>query len=131
MGVGDDAGEGFIMRSAVFALLAALAPAALAQSNDAVVINATRFPEEVRRLPASITVLDAADIERSAARTLPELLAEQSGITMRDFFGNNAAGTAIDLRGFGITGPQNTLVLVDGRRISDFDLSGVQWAAIP
>ena len=119
------------MRFAIFALLAALAPAAPGQAGDAVVITAPRFPEDVRRLPASVTVLDAAAIARSAARTLPELLAEQPGINMRDFFGNNAAGTAIDLRGFGITGAQNTLVLVDGRRISDFDLSGVQWAAIP
>ncbi|MEO8718571.1 MAG: TonB-dependent receptor [Burkholderiales bacterium] len=119
------------MRFAIFALLAALAPPVLAQSNDAVVINATRFPEDARRLPASVTVLEATDIGESAARTLPELLFEQTGINMRDFFGNNAAGTAIDLRGFGITGTQNALVLVDGRRISDFDLSGVQWAAIP
>src|SRR5688572_25141549 len=119
------------MRLAAIAMLAALAPAALAQSNDAVLITATRFPEEVRRLPASVTVLEAADIERSAARNLPELLAEQPGLAMRDFFGNNAAGASIDLRGYGITAPQNTLVLVDGRRLSDFDLSGVQWAAIP
>jgi len=119
------------MRFAVFALLAALAPAALAQLNDAVVISATRFPEDVRRLPASVTVLDAADIEKSAARTLPELLAEQAGLTLKDFYGNNAAITSIDMRGFGVTGTQNTLILVDGRRVTDIDLSGVQWAAIP
>lgn len=118
-------------RFAIFALLAALAPASLAQSNDAVVITATRFPEDVRRQPASVTVLDAAEIQASAARTLPELLAEQAGLTMKDFFGNNAATTSIDLRGFGITGTQNTLILVDGRRVTDIDLSGVQWAAIP
>ena len=29
------------------------------------------------------------------------------------------------------TGTQNTLILIDGRRLNDFDLSGVQWAAIP
>jgi iron complex outermembrane receptor protein len=118
-------------RFTIFALLAALAPASLAQSTDAVIISATRFPEDVRRLPASVTVLDAADIETSAARTLPELLAEQAGLTMKDFYGNNAAATSIDLRGFGITGTQNTLILVDGRRVTDIDLSGVQWAAIP
>jgi iron complex outermembrane receptor protein len=118
-------------RCAIFALLAALAPASLAQSTDAVIISATRFPEDVRRLPASVTVLEAADIEKSAARTLPELLAEQAGLTMKDFYGNNAAATSIDLRGFGVTGTQNTLVLVDGRRVTDIDLSGVQWAAIP
>jgi iron complex outermembrane receptor protein len=118
-------------RFAALAMLAALAPVALAQSGDAVIITATRFPEDVRRLPASVTVIDAAQIENSAARTLPELLAEQAGLTMKDFYGNNAAATSADLRGFGITGTQNTLILVDGRRVTDIDLSGVQWAAIP
>jgi iron complex outermembrane receptor protein len=98
---------------------------------DAVIITAPRFPEDVRRLPASVTVITAEDISKSAARTIPELLNEQVGFTMKDFFGNNAASTSIDLRGFGVTGPQNTLILLDGRRLNDFDLSGVQWSAIP
>lgn len=119
------------MRFALIAMLAALAPAVLAQADDAVVITAPRFPEDVRRLPASVTVLDAAAIGKSAARTLPELLAEQAGLVMQDLFGNNAASSAIDLRGFGATGTQNTLILVDGRRVTDIDLSGVQWATIP
>jgi len=111
-------------------LLAACALPALAQT-DAVVINATRFPEDAARLPASVTVIAAEDIRKSAARTLPELLQEQAGVTMKDFYGNNAAATAVDLRGFGATATQNTLVLVDGRRVTDPDLSGVQWSAIP
>ncbi|HEU4645112.1 MAG TPA: TonB-dependent receptor plug domain-containing protein, partial [Burkholderiales bacterium] len=119
------------MRFAIFAMLAALAPSASGQSGNAVIIEAPRFPEDVRRLPASVTVLEAADIERSAARTLPELLSEQAGLTMKDLYGNNAAAASVDLRGFGATGTQNTLILVDGRRVADIDLSGVQWAAIP
>jgi len=122
---------GSVMRLAALAFAAALAPAALAQTGDAVLVEATRFPEDARRLPASVTVLDEEDIARSSARTLPELLAEQAGINMTDLFGNNAALTSIDLRGFGATGTQNTLVLVDGRRVTDIDLAGVQWAAIP
>jgi iron complex outermembrane recepter protein len=118
------------MRFTALAMLAAFAMPALAQS-DAVVINATRFPEDARRLPASVTVLSTEDIQKSAARTLPELLSEQVGLTMKDFYGNNAASTAVDLRGFGATATQNTLMLVDGRRVTDTDLSGVQWAAIP
>ena len=118
------------MRLAALALLAACGLPALAQT-DAVLINATRFPEDAQRLPASVTVLTAEDIQKSAARTLPELLSEQAGLTMKDFYGNNAAATAADLRGFGATATQNTLVLVDGRRATDADLSGVQWAAIP
>lgn len=96
-----------------------------------VIITAPRFPEEIRRLPASVTVITQEEIAQSAARTLPELLAAEVGITMKDFYGNNAAYTSIDLRGFGVTGPQNTLILLDGRRLNDFDLSGVQWPAIP
>jgi iron complex outermembrane receptor protein len=98
---------------------------------DAVIVTAPRFPDEVRRLPASVTVITADDIAKSAARTIPELLNEQVGFTMKDLFGNNASQTSIDLRGFGVTGPQNTLILLDGRRLNDFDLSGVQWSAIP
>ena len=113
------------------AVLAAFALPAYAQNEDSIVVTATRFPEDVRRLPASTTVLSADDIQKSAARTLPELLQEQVGITMKDFFGNNASNTSVDLRGYGVTGPQNTLILLDGRRISDIDLTSVQWAAIP
>jgi iron complex outermembrane receptor protein len=113
------------------AVLAAFALPVHSQTEDSVVVNATRFPEDARRLPASVTVLTAEDIARSAAKTLPDLLAEQVGITLKDFFGNNGAVTSIDLRGFGITGTQNTLILLDGQRITDIDLSSVQWSAVP
>jgi iron complex outermembrane receptor protein len=110
------------------ALIGFYAAASLAQD---IVITAPRFPEEVRRLPASVTVITQEDIARSAARTLPELLSGEVGFTTKDFYGNNAAITSVDLRGFGATANQNTLILLDGRRVTDFDLSGVQWAAIP
>src|SRR3990172_4681163 len=119
------------MHRALSGLLAGLFVSVSFAQDDAILVEATRFPENVRRLPASVTVLTEEDIARSAARTVPELLAEQPGITMKDFFGNNAAATSIDLRGYGVTGPQNTLILLDGRRLNDFDLSGVQWSAIP
>jgi iron complex outermembrane receptor protein len=102
-----------------------------AAQDDAVVVTASRLPEEVRLLPASVSVITQGDIARSAARTLPELISGEVGFTTKDFYGNNAASTSLDLRGFGVTGPQNTLILLDGRRVSDFDLSGVHWAAIP
>src|SRR6185503_16663076 len=113
------------------AALAAFALPVYAQQHDSVVVTATRFPEDVRRLPASTTVITADDIQKSAARTIPELLQEQVSITTKDFFGNNASNTSVDLRGFGVTGGQNTLILLDGRRITDIDLTTVQWAAVP
>ncbi|MDX1374438.1 MAG: TonB-dependent receptor [Burkholderiales bacterium] len=110
--------------------LVTAAPAVFADP-DAVIITAPRFEEDARRLPASVTVLGAADIAQSSARTLPELLSEQVGIHARDLFGNNATAASVDLRGYGVTAPQNTLILLDGRRLNDFDLSNVQWSSIP
>jgi iron complex outermembrane receptor protein len=118
------------MRRITAGFLAGLVVTVCIAQDDAVVVTATRFPEDVRRLPASVTVITAEEIAKSTARTIPELLNQQVGFTMKDLFGNNAANTSIDLRGFGATGPQNTLVLLDGRRLNDIDLSGVQWSAI-
>ena len=98
---------------------------------DEVVVTATRFVDKYVDTPVNVTVITAEDIKNSTAKTLPDLLSEQAGITIHDFFGNNAATTTVDMRGFGVTGGQNTLILLDGRRLGDIDLSGVQWSAIP
>ncbi|HEY9445960.1 MAG TPA: TonB-dependent receptor, partial [Burkholderiales bacterium] len=96
-----------------------------------VIVTATRFEEHAGDRPVNMTVITARDIQNSAAKTVPELLSEQAGITLHDFFGNNAATASVDLRGMGVTGTQNTLILVDGRPVVDLDLSGVQWSAVP
>ena len=98
---------------------------------EEVVVTATRFRDHYVDKPVNVTVITAEDIRQSAAKTVPDLLSEQAGIAIHDFYGNNAATTMADLRGFGITGAQNTLILVDGRRAADIDLSGVQWSAVP
>jgi len=105
--------------------------AQLAQATPEVVVTATRFTETRQDLPVGVTVITSEDIRNSAAKTVPDLLSEQAGIAIHDFFGNNASNTTVDLRGFGASGGQNTLILLDGRRIGDIDLSGVQWSAIP
>ena len=98
---------------------------------EPVIVTATRFEDRYLDRPVNATVITAEDIKASTAKTVPDLLSEQAGIVIHDFFGNNAATTSVDLRGFGITGTQNTLILLDGRRLADTDLSGVQWSAIP
>jgi len=103
---------------------------AAAQGNDdAVVVTATRFPERVLGVPVGVRLITADDIARSAARTLPEILGQLGGLYVR-----NASGSPnqqLDLRGFGATGDQNTLVLVDGVRISELDLAAPNLMAIP
>ena len=98
---------------------------------DDIVVTATRFAETGLDRPVNLTVISREAIEASPAKTVPEVLAGQVGIVNTELFGNNGANTTVDLRGFGATGGRNTLILVDGRRINDIDLSGVKWSSIP
>jgi iron complex outermembrane receptor protein len=101
------------------------------QQAPEVVVSATRFETPVNALAINASVITAEEIARSTARNLPDLLRSRAGITSRDLFGNNGASATVDIRGFGASASQNTLILVDGRRLTDPDLSTVQWSSIP
>ncbi len=45
--------------------------------------------------------------------------------------GVNGAGTNVDVRGFGAFATANTLVLINGRRLNDIDLAGVDLSTLP
>ncbi|MGZ8154273.1 MAG: TonB-dependent receptor [Burkholderiales bacterium] len=96
---------------------------------DPVIVTATRFAEHAQHSPIGVEVITAEDIRRSTASTLPELLSQRSGIRTRDLSGS--PDVQVDMRGFGIFGDQNTLVLLDGRRISEYEQATVNWSAIP
>lgn len=95
-----------------------------------VVVTGTRFAEKIQKVPANISVITEADIRRSNAKTAADLLRREEGVVVRDLSGNGK-NTQVDLRGFGETAAYNTLVLVDGRRVNEIDLSGTDWAQIP
>jgi iron complex outermembrane recepter protein len=96
---------------------------------EPVVVTATRFDDSPVRSAAAVQVIDADEIRRSTASTIPELLSQYAGIRTRDLSGS--PDTQVDMRGFGIFGDQNTLVLLDGRRISENEQVPVSWSAIP
>lgn len=99
-------------------------------SMEEVVVTATRHEEQISSVPANVTIIDENDIENSTAHNIPDLLRTQVGIHVNDIAGNRRY-YSIDIRGFGETAPLNTLVLVDGRRINQPDLSGTDWTLIP
>jgi iron complex outermembrane recepter protein len=100
-------------------------------TTEDVVVTATRFLDRYQDKPVSVTVISAKELSQSTARTVPELLSLQAGLGGSDLYGNNGARASVDLRGFGATAAQNTLILLDGRRLNDIDISGVQWSAVP
>jgi iron complex outermembrane receptor protein len=95
-----------------------------------VVVTGTRSEERVERIPANVTVIDQEDIKNSNAKNVTDLLRSEQGIVVRDLLANGKSAQ-VDLRGFGEAAPYNNLVLVDGRRVNEIDLSGVDWTQIP
>jgi iron complex outermembrane receptor protein len=80
----------------------------------------------------SATVITAETIEHSPAQNLTEIIAQVPGVQLQSFYGGvNGAKTSIDLRGFGAFATANTLVLINGRRLNDIDMAGVDLSTIP
>ncbi len=111
--------------------LALAAPPAFAQHvQNEVEVTATRLGGGIAG--ASTTIITSDEVMRSPALTLQELLARQPGIQIQSLYGMNAgARDVIDMRGFGAAASSNTLVLVNGRRLNDLDLAGIDYTAIP
>ena len=97
---------------------------------EEVVVTATRDVQEIRKIPANVTVITREEIDKSNSQTTIDLMRSEVGVAVKDWFGN-AKNASVDIRGFGETGLLNTLVLVDGRRVNEIDLSGVDWTQIP
>jgi len=97
----------------------------------ATVVTATRFAASIDTAPVNITTITAQDITNSSADTLEDILNYQASISVTSLFGIGGAGSRVEMGGFGENGSQNTLILLNGRRLNDLDLSGVNLASIP
>lgn len=98
---------------------------------DPLTVISTRLDKDILYTPKNITIITSDQIERSPAKTVPEILSLEAGIQSRSLFGNTAVRSTVDIRGFGASSTQNTLILLDGRRLNDIDLSAINYAAIP
>jgi iron complex outermembrane receptor protein len=105
-------------------------PSGTAVTMQEVVVTGTRYEEKVQKIPANVTIIDEKAIKNSNAVNVPDLLRGEQGVVVKDILGNGKSAE-VDLRGFGESAPANTLVLVDGRRVNEIDLSGVDWTQIP
>src|SRR5918999_5509810 len=81
---------------------------------------------------ASATVITADEISHSPAQTLSEIIAQVPGVQLTSLYGGvNGAKTSVDLRGFGAFATPNSLLLINGRRLNEIDMAGVDLSTIP
>jgi len=80
----------------------------------------------------SATVITAEQIAHSPSHTLAEIIAQTPGVQLQSLYGGvNGAKTSVDLRGFGAVAMSNTLFLLNGRRLSDIDITAIDLSTIP
>ena len=96
---------------------------------EPVVVIAPRLDESAVRYVIGAKIITSQDIERNGAATLSDLLRSAPQLLTRDLAGS--PNTQIDLRGFGSFGDQNTLVLVDGMRMREYEMLTANWSSIP
>ncbi len=95
-------------------------------------VTATRLPEHplpLMRYPGNVTVLTQKEIERSPALTLPDLLRQETGVSVTDTVGFGQSGTKLTMRGY--SDKPGTLVLVDGVKVNDAGDATFLWNSIP
>lgn len=117
-----------LLSVAVMAALALPAVAAdPADTLDQVVVTANRAPVAVRDVLAAVEVIDRDEIERSQARSLPDLLRGRAGISIGNQGGLGKL-TTLFVRG---SESDHVLVLVDGVRMGSATSGLVAFQDIP
>lgn len=94
-----------------------------------VVVTAASVDGSVFTVPHGMTVITAADIAKSTSSSLSDLLSREAGLNLKSSSGNDKHAS-IDIRGMGDTAVSNVLVMVDGVRLNESDLSGANLSSI-
>ncbi|WP_434931269.1 TonB-dependent receptor family protein [Shewanella sp. HL-SH5] len=98
----------------------------IVQQEESMVIIGRRA-ETPLNIAANVNVIDAAEIQMSGATNLGDLLRGHSGIQVS----NNNTGLVFSMRGFTASqAANNTLILVDGRRLNNIDIASPNVSAI-
>lgn len=93
------------------------------------VVTASRVAEDPMRAPATVTVITAEDIAESGKTSLVDVLSEVPGVSFRSYSGE--AEAQVSMRGFGENSFGRVVVLVNGRRLNNPDMQGINWLSIP
>lgn len=96
---------------------------------DPVLVTAPAEDSALRSTPHSVSVVTARDIEQSTATSINALLAREANVNLRSYFGN-AKNATIDLRGMGEAAGSTVVVMVDGVRYNENDLSGADLSSL-
>ncbi len=97
-----------------------------------VVISASRFAEAQSDVPALVDIISKQQIKDGGFTSIPDVLQQIGNINVRNLNGGQlGVGATIDMRGFGASAKDNTLILLNGQRLNPIDSGSVRWESIP
>jgi vitamin B12 transporter len=118
---------GLICAAAVCTSLANAQPATPPTLLDPIVVTAARAPQQLDQLTADVTVIGPEEIARAGAQGLVDLLQRQPGVQIVTS-GGPGSTTSVFLRS---ANANQTLVLIDGLRVSSSSTGTTPFEAIP
>jgi iron complex outermembrane receptor protein len=130
------ASQPFVLAAAVSLCFAVAAPAsalaqnAVGQSLAPIVITGARFDATAGMAPIGATVITADEIRRAGVTDVNAAIRKIGGVYGRNSL-DGSPDFGLDLRGFGANSSQNLVVVVDGVRVSESELSNVILSTIP
>ena len=81
---------------------------------------------------ANITIIDEKILKTQLNKNLPQILEKYSGIEVRRLYdGVEGTNSSFDMRGFGEASKSNVLILINGNRLNEIDMSNVSFSHIP
>ena len=111
------------------AAFAAPADDASADTLPITVVTANRFQSAASAQTQSVSIITAEDIKKTGARTVTQALERVLGLPVKlDLSGTE--GGSVDLRGYGATAWSNQVIMVDGLRLNEGDLSAPRLGSI-
>jgi iron complex outermembrane recepter protein len=126
------------LTSGVFIALTVLSRVPSARGDDALdmdlsdlvktkVTSLTRSEQNVFSAPAAVYVVSNADIKRSPARTVPDILRQVPGLVVAQ---THSGQYAITARGPNHVYSNKLLILIDGHSLYDSSFAGTFWEAV-
>ena len=82
---------------------------------------------------SSNIIIDRKDLEKYENTPIHDILNQESGIKSRSIYGSNSSGSksTLDIRGMGAQAKSNVLILVNGQRLNNIDMSEIDFPSIP
>ncbi|AKZ63803.1 outer membrane hemin/siderophore receptor protein [Herbaspirillum hiltneri N3] len=111
-------------------LACSVAQAADDQNLAALLVTASRFPNDPAFPPVGATVIGAEDIRNAGIDNVNEAIRKLGGVYGRQSLAG-PGDFALDMRGFGSNGDQNMVILIDGVRLSENELSTALLSSVP